>query len=130
MDAAIKKLKEDGDFRGTHLLDSFHILRNVSKKTHNYNLLRNFRDAMMAKTDEEHKKALLKARDSIDGDKDMKIFDRFASGCQKYCYSQVPVSFCGMSISTSFGEKVNDYVKTLIQYEKPYKSVIKRVRIL
>jgi deoxyhypusine synthase len=38
--SAIEQLKQDGDFQGYHLLDTFHILRNVSKKSKNKYLLR------------------------------------------------------------------------------------------
>jgi hypothetical protein len=35
IESAIKILKADGDYRGEHLLDTFHILRNINKKTRN-----------------------------------------------------------------------------------------------
>lgn len=53
--SALKKLKEDGDYQGSHLWDTFHILRNVSKKTNNVELCRTLRDAMFAKTHPEYR---------------------------------------------------------------------------
>jgi len=53
--SAIKKLKADNDYQGEHLWDTFHILRNVSKKTKNSELCRALRDAMFAKTYPEYK---------------------------------------------------------------------------
>ena len=48
--SAIESLKQDGEYQGDHLWDTFHILRNVSKKTKNKDLLSWLRDAMFAKT--------------------------------------------------------------------------------
>lgn len=52
--SAIAQLKDDGDFQGFHLLDTFHILRNVSKKSKNKDLLYELRNAMFAKTRKEY----------------------------------------------------------------------------
>jgi hypothetical protein len=45
-------MKEEGEYIGEHLLDTFHILRNIAKKTKNQELIRSLRDAMFAKTDD------------------------------------------------------------------------------
>jgi hypothetical protein len=60
--SAIEQLKQDGDFQGCHLLDTFHILRNVSKKSKNRDLLYELRNAMFAKTRKEYNQFLEKAR--------------------------------------------------------------------
>ena len=44
-----------------------------------------------------------------------------------YCLSQTPISFCGVCLSTSYGEKVNDFVKTYLPIEKPFKVVVRKV---
>ena len=56
IESAIKDLKDNGDYQGVHLHDTFHILRNISKKTSNKDLIRILRNAMFVKTDDEYKK--------------------------------------------------------------------------
>jgi transposase-like protein len=58
MDSAIKQLKEDGDYQGSHLWDTFHILRNVNKKTDNDELKRNLRDTMFVRDLRSYKEKL------------------------------------------------------------------------
>jgi hypothetical protein len=53
--SAIKKLKADNDYQGEHLWDTFHILRNIGKKTNNAELCRALRDAMFAKNHPDYK---------------------------------------------------------------------------
>jgi len=50
IEAALRRLKDNGDYSGVHLWDTFHILRNVAKKTKNRDLCRTLRDAIYAKT--------------------------------------------------------------------------------
>lgn len=52
IESAIKQLKEEGDFNGEHLHDTFHILRNITKKTKNKQLIHALRFAVFAKTDQ------------------------------------------------------------------------------
>ena len=44
--------------KGVHLHGFFHILRNISKKTSNSDLIRILRNAMFNKTDDEYKNEL------------------------------------------------------------------------
>jgi hypothetical protein len=55
---ALNQLKEDGDYQGEHLWDTFHILRNISKKTKNKELNHALRDAMFAKYHKYYKEKL------------------------------------------------------------------------
>lgn len=66
IEGAIKELKEEGSFQGEHFLDTFHILRNINKKTKKSNLVGFFREAIFAKTHEEYKINLEKARENCD----------------------------------------------------------------
>ena len=43
IESAIQQLKEEGDYQGEHLWDTFHILRNISKKTKNKELCRSLK---------------------------------------------------------------------------------------
>ena len=62
IESALRQLKEDGVYNGEHLLDTFHIIRNILKKTGKEELISAFRDAIFAKTHEEFKKCLEIAR--------------------------------------------------------------------
>ena len=62
IEGALKELKEEGSFQGHHFLDTFHIIRNISKKTKKSDLVGALRSAVFSKTHEEYKISLEKAR--------------------------------------------------------------------
>ena len=62
IESALKQMKEDGDYQGHHVLDTFHILRNVMKKTRKEGIISALRDSMFVKTNEEYQKCLEKVR--------------------------------------------------------------------
>ena len=82
---------------------------------------------MFATTQDEYRQKLEFARERCSESSDIGIYNRFVAGAEKYCISQTPMCFHGVSISTSYGEKVNDFVKTYLPDEKPFKVVITRV---
>ena len=43
-----------------------------------------------------------------------------------HCITKTPSVFHGCSLSTSFHEKTNDYIKEYIQYERPVINVIEK----
>ena len=51
---------------------------------------------------------------------------RFVGDAKMHCISKTPKVFHGCSLSTSFHEKTNDYIKEYIQYEKPAIQVIEK----
>lgn len=51
IESAIKDLKENGDFLGEQFFDSFHILRNITKKTKNNQLISSLKEAIFVKTE-------------------------------------------------------------------------------
>jgi len=61
MAVAIQDLKKENYYRGEHLLDTFHIIRNISKKTKKDGLVRALRNAIFAKTDKEYNISLKEA---------------------------------------------------------------------
>lgn len=48
--SAIRDLKQTGDYRGEHLWDSFHIIRNLNNKSKNKELCNKLKEAMFVKT--------------------------------------------------------------------------------
>lgn len=114
IESALKQLKDDGDYQGYHLLDTFHILRNITKKTKKKSLIDNLREAMFSKTQEAYNQHLEYAREACSNEDDAEIYSRFVKNSKKYCISQTPVCFHGVSISTTFGEKVNDFIKNFL----------------
>ena len=85
---------------------------------------------MFSKTHEEYKINLEKARELCDEKEIEQIYNRFVNSSQKYCLSQTPLIFHGISLSTSFGEKVNDIFKEFMPREHPFKVVIKSISII
>ena len=69
---------------------------------------------MFAKNHEEYKRKLESSREVCEEKNDISIYNRFVEQSEKYSISQTPICLHGISISTSFGEKVNDFVKTYL----------------
>ena len=57
---------------------------------------------------------------------DVRIIRNFERQAHMFCISQTPAVFHGVSISTSFHEKVNDIVKSYMEFERPCVYVIKK----
>ena len=103
IDVAIRNLKDNGDYQGEHLFDTFHLIRNIIKKTNNKLLVSAFRDAMFAKTPETYRVCLKNIRDLCTDQNEKTIYEKFLEKANRYCISQTPVCFHGISISTSAG---------------------------
>lgn len=55
IESALRQLKIEGDYHGEHVLDTFHIIRNITKKTSKKSLIGKLREAIFCKTHQNYK---------------------------------------------------------------------------
>jgi hypothetical protein len=57
----------------------------------------------------------------------MEVLTKFINNRKSYCFSQISPVFFGFTSSDSINEKMNDLIKSGIQYSKPYTNVLLKV---
>lgn len=97
---AIKDLAEDKYFEGVHLLDCYHILKNVKKNLKDRSLLKNLSNLVHARTKPEYSQALKDCYELAE-DGDVDAIAKFDRNREQYCFSYAPLSMFGFSASDS-----------------------------
>ncbi len=57
----------------------------------------------------------------------MEVLRKFVQNSQSYCFSQILPVFFGFTSSDSINKKMNDLIKEVIKFSKPYTNVLVRV---
>ncbi len=60
----------------------------------------------------------------------MEVLRKFVKNSQSYCFSQIPPVFFGFTSSDSINEKMNDLIKEVLKFSKPYTTVLNKVLVL
>lgn len=124
--SGLNELKRRGDFKGTHLLDMFHILkkfRECSTKTETFQLIRKM---IHAKNKVEYRKWLKVAMRGLANDKELKTLRSFDLNSEKYAFSQVEGKYVGLSVSNSINEFYHYLIKTEIPLSTHYEQAVER----
>lgn len=124
---ALKELQGQGVWEGAHLLDTFHILKNLRKKTKNKKVFQHLHNAMFEKASGKYHMLLEEAKQLIEKDEDADAIASFSKYANMHCLSQSPPVFQGITISTSFHERANDLIKTFLGFERPAVFVVPKV---
>jgi len=98
---ALKQLKAQGIFTGTHLLDMFHILRRFRKADTNSTVRQYFRELIHASNKTTYRKIFREALKEVSNDKEANLLRNFDLYSERYCYSQIEDNFVGIGISNS-----------------------------
>lgn len=93
-------MKKAGAFHGIHLLDSFHILRNVRKKLQSKEGMLYFWSILHARNKAEFDELVAKARAEVNS-RDQPVLDRFLQRANLYCFSQIEARFFGLTSTSS-----------------------------
>lgn len=109
-----------------HLLDCYHILKNVRKHLKDRSLLKNLSQLVHARTKSEYSKLLKDCYDAAEDD-DVDSIARFDRNREQYCFSHAPLTMFGFSASDSINEKTNDMMKTVIPRSRPLSDVLSRI---
>lgn len=124
--SAFERLRNNDAFKGSHLIDSFHVIRNFGKMSERRDLLKDVSDIIKEenpfvwefKMDELQKKLSTK--------QELKAFQLFYAKRKQVCFSQLPTkSFLIFNSSNSINEKMNDLIKNRIRSQKPYAQVLR-----
>lgn len=110
MKYAIMKLKETREFTGHHVLDNFHILHNLVKKT-NQECFQLYRRTIAAPNQKEFARLLDQLNKKETNDE---VLRKFKDSVSMTCFSQVPAKFLGFSCSSNRAEAINNLIKRLV----------------
>jgi hypothetical protein len=124
--SALKTLKEERDFNGHHLLDCFHILRNVRKRLVNKECFSFFNRLIRERSKENFERIVEEALLAMHSEGDVNLLRRFLDHSQFYCFCQIPNELFGFMPNTAMNEKIHDLIKSIIPYSKPFTVVAKK----
>ena len=99
---ALEELKTERVWGGSHILDTFHILKNLRKRKLNKHVFSYLHDAMFEKSKSSFDTHIELARSSATKDFEREAIDNFLRLSAMHCLSQTPNVFHGISLSTSF----------------------------
>lgn len=100
MHAAIVELEKTGEFKGSHYLDIFHILKNVKKKLEIKEHVFLFKRLVHARNQSHYLQCLEDAEEKLTA-REKPILERFKSMAHRFCFSQIKTEFIGFSCSSS-----------------------------
>ena len=120
MISALNSFREGEKEQFCHLLDQFHILKTVqkqvTKKATDSNAIGLLRTMMYTKSSKEYFEASNKLT-KIEDPSFQAYMEKFMyKNLDRFCETQTPPLFHGLSITTSPLEKINDLIKTEIPY--------------
>ena len=89
-----------------------------------------YRKLMHARNRIEYRSIFKELKKIINNDKELDILRVFDQNSDKYCFSQVPEIFMGVSISNSFNEMFHEVLKGTVPYSTTYiKGVNQLIRV-
>ena len=84
--SAIEQLKNDRQFQGVHVLDLFHILKNVRKKIKDKSQISYYSQLAACKHNQQFERVLQKVYQKIDIN-EINILEEFVKNSHRYCFS-------------------------------------------
>lgn len=110
MKYALMKLKAERKFSGHHILDNFHVLKTLKKKT-SIECFELYKSIIRASNQKEFER-LMKKLTKLETNDD--VYRKFKDNVSMTCFSQVPARFLGFSCSSNRAEAINALVKRLV----------------
>lgn len=99
--SALKTLKEEREFNGFHLLDTFHIMRNVKKRLDNKACFTFFNRLIKERSKLHFEVIVNEALEALESEQDVKLLRKFVENGTSYCFSQIPNYLYGFLPSTA-----------------------------
>lgn len=107
-----------------HLFDTFHIVKNLSRRVRDKDLFARVKQLIFTKYDETYKSLLSDLEPIMDR---YGILNTFLTKSDKFAFSQASANFFGFNISTGRSEKANDLLKAQITSERSIAEVVQAV---
>lgn len=128
MIGGLKRLYDMEIFKGSHLFDSFHVIRNFGKMAERKDILGQVSDIIREECPVKFDLKIDELRKEMKKENELKAFQLFSKKIRQVCFSQLERnSFVIFNSSNSINEKMNDLIKCRIRSQKPYTLVIKTI---
>lgn len=124
---ALRNLKKEGIFKGSHLFDTFHILRKFRQSGIETTTFQLVRQMMHAKDKQQYRRLLRKTMRQLTNDKQLQTLRNFDLNSESYCYSQIEPGWVGIGVSNSPNEFFHYLIKYDITHALKYTKAVQAV---